>query len=114
MTTDELSVAEILDAAGIYLDDHEWIQGDYYVGEDGKPVRGSQRHHKVHGCCAKGAILQVVKEDEWAYQAACDLTEARLGGQDLDDWQDEPGRTKQEVVDLLCDADHDYLLERDL
>ena len=89
---------EVLIDAAQHIASVGWVQGEYYADENGKPVEAASRH-KQSSCCLLGAI-HVAAPDEYVYAEAVSAVEAKLG-EPLDDWNDTPGRSKDEVIDLL-------------
>jgi hypothetical protein len=81
-------VADVLDDAADLLEREGWIQGDLW------------RRDSYGGRCALGAICDAALDNRNVRVAAA---RAVLGGSStyLVDWNDTPGRTKQEVLDAF-------------
>lgn len=73
--------------AAQYIRDHGWFQGNYY-GPD--------------GCvCVLGAIRAATGQDDSCALVKLAAIRAGVSRYDLDTWNDEKGRTKEEVLNLL-------------
>ena len=92
-----MEVGEVLRKAADYIDEHGWAQGHWDCET---------------GCvCADGAIIQVAGEEHssqatTAFDVASDVAKMRSSGTcySIISWNDQPGRTKEEVTRLLRDA----------
>lgn len=81
-------VADVLDSAANWLDKHDWVQGVLFSGEN--------------SACMVGATFLVEKDATRRV-----LAQERLGNYLVSTpaiWNDQPGRTKQEVLDALRGA----------
>ena len=81
-----MSPGEILNAAADAIEEHGWTQGRFGTQHVGFCAMGAMRH--VSG-------LSTVIEESAAY----DLLRAHVGSTSY--WNDEPGRTKEQVVTVL-------------
>lgn len=95
-----MTAAETLRDAARWLMEHEWVQGSAFI-----PHRAAQR--EITGGCAMGAIFLVTTvDDAYDRHAADDAIWAVCAviGDVLPAWNDEPGRTKDEVIEALLRA----------
>jgi hypothetical protein len=97
-------MAAMLDTAADILERDGWVQGDY---------------HRFEGHCAMGALFRAELTQEVSAAAAAAYLANRLkkkgqgidcpcGAHDSDDivinWNDLPGRTRQQVLDFLRES----------
>jgi hypothetical protein len=85
-------IADVLDDAADYIEKHGWVQGaafDDYL-------------HRTPAACAYGALSQVAADGQGRvlYAAQRDL-EVFVGTRWIGEWNDDPARTKQEVLDAF-------------
>lgn len=94
----KMTVAEQLNAAADYIEEHGWCQNAY---EDDNG-----------GVCASGALREVGRQAfgpggvgmfSVPYRLALTVVGRKLPAM-LCDWNDEPGRTKEEVVAMFREA----------
>jgi hypothetical protein len=93
-------IAEVLDEAVAYLDNYGWLQGDYAQAEKECPV------------CAVGAINVAAfgtpypSSSNGSWDVTSEIAETvveqmQILGFDLAAWNDQEGRTKEEVTEAL-------------
>jgi hypothetical protein len=105
-----MTPAEVLEKAADLLETIGWVQGDEIVYGSSDPDAGPV----ITGMCARGAcrIAAGAKNfyDTWtsaeqyeAFRDARRALEAGLGGEwrCIPVWNDEPGRTAEEVIDKM-------------
>jgi hypothetical protein len=100
------TVKEVLIATRYIINKLDWCQGASYQTKTGKPIWG---HHSINipnisGCCLKGAISLVEMELENMFEGiegAKSLIRKEIGQSRISQWNDTPGRTKQQVLDML-------------
>lgn len=80
-----------------------WCQGSLWTDTEGVDCD----LNRAACYCALGAITEVEVDSE--HDAYCILV-GQLGGDRLSDWNDDPDRTKQEVLDLFTRAIHECSL----
>ena len=93
-------LAELI-AARARMAEREHIQGYFYKLHTGRFTNDPPREpSKIVGCCAAGALFngELVRGHFPAYR----LLSQTAGGEDfLSSWNDLPGRTKAEVLELF-------------
>lgn len=97
------TVKETLTAARWILENVGWCQGSYYKDKNGSNVGLAARHNpeNVACACALGSIYLVENDEPFAIdKAITTLADASKIGS-IADFNDDPGRTKQEVLDLF-------------
>jgi len=84
-----MTVAETLNAAADYLEQHGWCQGQMFGPDD--------------SVCAVGAIAEVTRADTDYdhYSEALEVAMSYVGGGPVSQWNDAPGRTKEDVIAML-------------
>lgn len=100
------TVKEALIATRNIIDQLEWCQGKLYQAKAGKDPWNSLNLNAENlvGCCLEGAISALEIKSLSEYQI---LREARalirgaIGTSNISQWNDAPGRTKQQVLDML-------------
>lgn len=86
--------------AAEFLDRHGWCQGAYARDKDGEIVRANDP--AARSFCAEAALSMSYPN---TYQFVCAFNAVQQACNDiLSNWNDAPGRTKAEVVDLLRKA----------
>lgn len=108
MTPSTAQVAAALRRAADLIEEHGWTQGDYFRTRDGEPFEGLDEWEFGCSMCALGALrVADARDDEDRFEeAVAALTrglEATPGielfeGAEIACWNDEPGRTAEEVV----------------
>ncbi len=93
------TVKETLIAGRWILENLGWCQGYYYKDKDGHDA-SSLHPEEINCACALGALSMVEKEDQYLYTGAIKELEHLIGGT-IANWNDHPGRTKEEVLNLF-------------
>jgi hypothetical protein len=96
------TVKEVLLATRWIIDNVEWCQKVSYITNDGLPTDDVSvaLDHGVQACCLAGASNLVDTDWDIGWPAR-DLIRSACGTKVISLWNDKPGRTKQEVLDLL-------------
>lgn len=84
---------EVLEKAAEYIAEHGWHQGSAYkygIGID------------FPAACAVGAVSRVTGGSR--YDDALDFLSAQVGGVYVPLWNDDPARTKEEVIETMREA----------
>ena len=89
MLTHKEQVNHYLQKMKEYYDDHDWIQGVGHRRIEGVTV-GSCLRGAIHNCVPGGFTGPIY-----------DVLRAHTGTWQLHEWNDMPGRTKEEVIQLL-------------
>ena len=104
------SPAEVLDAAADRIERDGWHQGDFFADQPSLPSFDESDIARVlkakpQPCCVMGALIAEADGDmELAEDRAGRLLELHLGLSyisQVPQWNDEAGRTKEEVVAAL-------------
>ena len=105
------TVKEVLIAARWILQHYGWVQGTFYLTTYGlrvPSIKALEPGDTLKACCLTGALRLVEVEDRihGLFDRTYDLVrqsaqEARWG---VSNWNDTPGRTKEEVIALLDKA----------
>lgn len=110
------TVADIMEQAANLLESGQldWCQEHLAMTTEGSSLLGASSPTVV-AVCAVGALdraflSQKEPEQHYAsqgYRLAAFRAAQRTWGKSLPDWNDEPGRTKEEVIDFLKQAAKD-------
>jgi hypothetical protein len=93
------TIKEALIATRWIIDNVGWCQGRLYRTKPGKDLyAGGFNYEALDACCLEGALNCV--ETEVPYNEAWNTINAAVSG-GVVYWNDAPGRTKQEVLDML-------------
>ena len=103
------TVKEVMIAARWIIDNFGWCQGSFYKGKNGERVYRDMLHDKEQlGCCCLVGALRLVEADHDIYNQTvfnlCVQNKVVPLGTNLTTWNDEPGRTKEQVIKLLDKA----------
>ena len=101
------TVKQVLVAARWILDNVGWCQGSYFKSKDGKRMFNIREATDVDCVCAMGAILAVETTEELQSQAldlVNDLIVENHYTRYIANWNDESGRTKQQVLKMMDKA----------
>lgn len=95
------TVKETLVAARWILENVGWCQGYYFKDAEGRDA-STLHPEDIHCACTLGALSLVEKEDPGLYMGALRILEPLVGkGTMIARWNDQEGRTKEEVLDLF-------------
>lgn len=97
------TVKEVLTAGRWILENVGWCQGSYYKDKNGSNVGLSARRNpeNVACACALGSIYLVETDEPSAMDGAITALADAYKIDSIADFNDDPGRTKQEVLDLF-------------
>lgn len=92
-----------------FLEGLGWNQGCYGYKKNGSQIYTQEElkdHDSIQSVCLLGAVKAVYDSDFEQQEATAKVSKA-IGDYVgfIFDWNDEPGRTKEEVVDILRRAD---------
>lgn len=88
-----MKTSEILERGAEYIETWGWQQG--WLGGNNGGVRPDGP------ACAVGALVSVAKKPGIPWDARAALLEAIPPGESLGSWNDQKGRTQEEVVGLM-------------
>ncbi len=95
------SVLDVLvDARGLVQ--AGWTQGAYARNAAGKCTIPSDSD--AVSFCALGALAKLVSRESWLFTPARKALESALGTTAVSEWNDEPGRTREEVLAVFDGA----------
>lgn len=97
------TVKETLVAARWILENVGWCQGSYYKDKNGTNVGLSGRYNpeNVACACALGSIYLVDTDDTLALDKVITILSDASKIESVADFNDAPGRTKEEVLNLF-------------
>ena len=99
----DMTAKQIVSCAADYIEKNGLLKGDYWTyDEESYPVPNGP-------CCTMGALRTCASTDRYppniwnrgSLEAALRAVEARLSGRTVPEWNDDPGRTQEEVVSTL-------------
>lgn len=98
------TVKEVLVAGRWILENVGWCQLSFYQTKSKEKrfdVQNASTHGDVGCACAVGSIYLVDVKDESLHEQAVRVLQDLLGDNSVAAWNDNPYRTKKEVVDLF-------------
>jgi hypothetical protein len=99
------TVKEVLVASKWILENYDWCQWFLWRDTDGFSVYFIESitsgNTKLGACCLSGAVSLVEKQHYSLKQKTFDLIHKAIDGELIPNWNDDPKRTKQEVIALL-------------
>jgi hypothetical protein len=111
--------SEALDKAAEIIERDGWTQGVYYLepaptGDYEENIRRDEEARRSAPCCQRGAIVRALagtwkalfalsKGERDTVRTAHGFCREVTGGHPVE-WNDAPGRTKEEVIDMLKSA----------
>ena len=102
-----MNLLDELIAARARMAEREHIQGHTYLLDDGSFCAEIAPCDNIVGCCAMGAFFDVQSGDpgrtQDCFHGAKGFLDSILG-ESVFNWNDRPGRTKTEVLDLFDKA----------
>lgn len=102
VTRHEVTTADVLERAADLLEEFGWCQQHYALTEEGE-ISLPDQGDAVQFCAAGAAMRSMFDFGLENWTGGHGLVKAAFGGE-ASRWNDEPGRTKEEVVARLREA----------
>lgn len=101
-STTDPTVAEVLERAADLLEEYDWCQGEFAKDSDGCAVVWES--DKAQSFCALGVAYRAWSDLGQPHFPLVTSMQGYLDVRDVTAWNDEPGRTKAEVIAKLREA----------